>query len=124
MRDAAQSASLYYVARTVYEMELVIGILGAGIGSGIMAIIHAALERKWKKDDKEDARIDALVNAQKVMMIDRVRWLGGQYIKQKCITLSDKDTLIDMHKAYKALGGNGHLDVVMNEIEKLPVVEE
>lgn len=105
-------------------MELVIGILGAGVGSGLMAIILAIIQRKWQKDDKEDSRIDALVNAQKVMMIDRVRWLGGQYIKEKQIRLSDKDTLIDMHKAYKALGGNGHLDVVMHEIEKLPVVDE
>lgn len=105
-------------------MELVIGILGAGIGSGIMAILHAALQRKWAKADKKDARIDALVTAQKVTMIDRVRWLGNQYIREKKITLSDKDTLVDMYKAYKALGGNGHLDVIMREIDKLPVVEE
>lgn len=116
--------SFYFITPAVVEMELVIGILGAGIGSGLMAIVLAALQRKWQKDDKEDTRIDALVNAQKVMMIDRVKWLGGQYIKEHRITLSDKDTITDMHKAYKALGGNGHLDVVMNEIEKLPVVEE
>lgn len=106
------------------HLEWVIGILGAGIGSGIMAIVHAALQRKWAREDKKDTRIDALVNAQKVLMIDRVKYLGNQYIKEKHITLSDKDTLIDMHKAYKALGGNGHLDVVMHEVEKLPVVEE
>jgi hypothetical protein len=106
------------------EMELLIGILGAGIGSGIMAIVQAALQRKWAKQDKRDDRIDALVNAQKVMMIDRVKWLGNQYIRSKQIALSDKDTIVDMHKAYKALGGNGHLDVVMSEVEKLPVVDE
>lgn len=105
-------------------MELVIGVLGAGVGGGIMSIILAALQRKWAKEDKHDGRIDALVNAQKVLMIDRVRWLGNQYIRNKQITISDKDTLSDMYKAYKALGGNGHLDVVMREIDKLPVVEE
>jgi len=105
-------------------MEWVIGILGAGVGSGIMAIALAVLQRKWAKDDKSDARIDALVNAQKVMMIDRVKWLGNQYIKEHSITLSDKDTLVDMYQAYKALGGNGHLDVIMREVDRLPVVEE
>lgn len=105
-------------------MEFVIGILGAGIGSGIMAIVLAAFQRKWSKQDKHDERIDALVNAQKVMMIDRVKWLGNQYIKAREITLSDKDTLVDMHKAYRALGGNGHLDVILNEVDKLPVVEQ
>lgn len=105
-------------------MEFVIGLLGAGIGSGIMAILLAMLQRKWSKEDKNDSRIDALVTAQKVMMIDRVRWLGNQYIRAKQITLSDKDTLTDMHKAYQGLGGNGHLDLIMHEVDKLPVVEE
>lgn len=36
-------------------MDLLIGVLGAGIGSGIMAIILARLQRKWKKDDQQDA---------------------------------------------------------------------
>ena len=29
--------------------------------------------------------------------------------------------LIEMYKAYKALGGNGHLDPVMEEVERLPI---
>lgn len=41
-------------------MELLIGVLGAGIGSGIMAIVLAALQRKWKKDDQQDVILDKL----------------------------------------------------------------
>lgn len=46
-------------------MELVIGVLGAGIGSGIMAILHAALQRKWKKADQQNvilAKLDKIEN--------------------------------------------------------------
>lgn len=39
-------------------MELLIGILGAGIGSGIMAILNSALQRKWKKDDAKTNQQD------------------------------------------------------------------
>lgn len=42
-------------------MELLIGILGAGIGSGIMAILNSALQRKWKKDDANDVQQDAIL---------------------------------------------------------------
>ena len=35
-------------------MEWVIGVLSAGIGAGIMTLIHARLERKWKKADQKD----------------------------------------------------------------------
>lgn len=44
-------------------MELLIGVLGAGIGSGIMAILLAAVQRKWKKADQQDAimaKLDSL----------------------------------------------------------------
>lgn len=104
--------------------SLIIGILGAGIGSGIMSILQAYLNRKWQKQDKHDARMDALVEAQKVLMIDRVRHLSKSYIKQDCITLEDKENLQEMYKAYKSLGGNGHLDMAMSEVEKLKVASE
>jgi len=104
--------------------SLLIGILGAGIGSGCMSILQAYLNRKWQKQDKHDTRVDALVKAQKVMMIDRVRYLSKSYIKQECITLEDKENLQDMYNAYKALGGNGHLETAMSEVEKIRVASE
>ena len=106
-------------------MEIVVALLGAGgLGAGLMAIIKDYLNRKWAKADKGDERIDALVRAEKIMMIDRVTWLGKEYISQSEITLTDKENIIEMHEAYKALGGNGHLDTVMNEVKKLKVIGE
>ena len=101
--------------------EILVGILGAGIGAGSMSILQAWLTRKWAKSDKDDSKLDAVVTAQKLIMLDRVRYLGKTYIKDAEICLEDKETLEEMHKAYKALGGNGHLDTVMEEVEKLPV---
>lgn len=89
--------------------------------SGIASIVVACLNRYWSKKDRGDARIDALVEAQQVMMIDRVRYLGKEYIKDGFITLADKENLKHMHEAYKALGGNGHLETVMSEIDRLEV---
>ena len=107
-------------------MEIVVGILGAGIGAGIMSIVQAALQRKWRKEDAEKidpTLIKALVAAQKVSMIDRIRYLGGKYIQTGEISLEEKETIHEMHQAYRALGGNGHLDTVMEEVDKLQVVE-
>ena len=104
-------------------MELLQIILSSGIWAGIMAIALAALQRHWQKKDKRDDRIDCLVAAQKVVMVDRIRYLGAKYISLHEITLEDKENLHDMHKAYRGLGGNGHLDTVMEEVEKIPVVD-
>lgn len=103
-------------------MEALKIILSSGIGAGIMAIVLAALQRHWQKKDKKDDRIQCLVDAQKVLMVDRVRYLGQSYINDREITLEDKETLEEMYAAYKALGGNGHLTTVMAEVERLPVV--
>ena len=83
-------------------MEFIIGILGAGIGSGIMAIVLAMLQRRWANSDKSDAIVAGL----KVLTVDRVRYLGKCYIEQKEITLDNKENLQEMYRAYKALGGN------------------
>lgn len=102
--------------------SLIIALIGALTGTGVSSIVIVLLQRKWAKQDKHDERIDALVNANKVLMIDRVRWLGKQYIANGEIHLEDKENLREMYKAYKALGGNGHLETVMSEVNHLKVV--
>lgn len=105
-------------------MNFLIGILGAGIGSGLMAILLAVLQRHWNKTDKHDEKLDAIVNGLKILTVDRVHFLGEQYIKRGSITLDEKETLDEMHEAYKALGGNGHLDTVMASVDRLPIAQE
>lgn len=99
-------------------------ILAAFGGGGLSAIIVALLNRHWAKQDREDDKLTALVTAQKVLMIDRVRYLGQNYINKGSITLADKENLLEMHKAYTALGGNGHLDTVIAEIDELPITRK
>lgn len=102
--------------------EILLAIIGASFGSGgITSIILAVLNKRWSTKDATQKQIDALTEAQKVIMIDRVRHLGRTYIGQKQIVFEDKENLKDMHKAYQSLGGNGHLDPIMEEVDKLPV---
>ena len=94
--------------------EIVTACLGS---SGLTALILAVLQRRWAKEDKQDA----IVNGLKVLTVDRVRYLAKCHIKDGYIDLGDKETLQDMHRAYKALGGNGHLDTAMAAVEQLPI---
>lgn len=102
--------------------DIVVAILIAVIGSsGISTVVVTVLQHRWEKKKTSDKRIDALVAAQQVMMIDRVRYLGATYIREGKISLSDKENITSMYHAYKDLGGNGHLETVMREIEQLDV---
>ncbi len=111
------------------ETAIIVALIGAASGSTVGAIVVACLQRKWAKQDIHDERVDALservdalVDASKVQMIDRVRWLGKNYIADGEIHLEDKENLIEMYNAYKKLGGNGHLETVMSEIKHLKVI--
>lgn len=114
--------------------SIVVALIAFLGGGGVTGLVTVILQRHWKKQDDAnkitparigviEAKIDALVKSQKVMSIDRIRYLGLCYIGAKGITLEEKETLHEMHDAYEALGGNGHLDTVMDEVDKLQVVE-
>nr|DAR05307.1 MAG TPA: holin protein [Caudoviricetes sp.] len=99
-------------------MDDVVAIIIACLGSsGLTAIILAVLQRRWAKSDKQDAVVAGL----KVLTVDRVRYLGRCYILDEKITLEDRENLEDMYRAYKALGGNGHLETIISEVRKLPI---
>ena len=102
--------------------SLIIALIGALTGSGVSSIVVVLLQRKWSKQDTRDERVDALVDANKVLMIDKVRYLGKKYIADGEIHLEDKENLKEMYSAYKRLGGNGHLDTIMDEVDHLKVI--
>ena len=99
-------------------LTLILGFLGGG---GVSAVVIACLNRSWQEKDRQASELADLVTAQKLIMLDRVRHLGKNHIKDGYISLEDKETLFEMHKAYKALGGNGHLDTIMDEVEHLQI---
>ena len=53
-------------------MELLQIILSSGLWAGVMAIVLAWFQRRWKRADNRDGRLSALVEAQKVLMVDQI----------------------------------------------------
>ena len=103
-------------------MEAIILALISGVFSGGFAtIVVACLQRRWSKKDKEDGRLDAIVAAQKLTMIDHAKEVAKEHIESGHISLEDKEHFMEMYSAYKALGGNGHLEIIKNEIEHLKI---
>ena len=98
-------------------------LASAGIGAGAMAILNTVVSHFLKKNDKEKEEIADMREALKLLMQDKVRYLGEKFIEEEKISLWNKETLDAMHKSYKKLGGNGKLDTVMREVDKLPIGE-
>lgn len=134
-------------------MDVLITILGAGIGAGIMGIILEWLKRRWRKADEKEAKEEAgeqatiadlkadikelaeeiredrettkaVVESQKAIMEERMRYLSICYVKAKKISVDDKLQFKRMHKAYKQLpDANGDMDPVYETVNALPTEE-
>ena len=74
-----------------------------------------------KIKDLED-KVNALVESQKYILYDRIRFLGQSYIEEQEIDFDDRRILNDMHHSYHfGLEGNGDLDTLMEEVNHLPL---
>lgn len=115
-------------------VTVVVAVIGSGATASLVTFLTDVIKRRWKKKDDAvkitperiaeiERKIDALVTCQKVFAIDKIRYLGLCYMGSGGVTLEEKETLHEMHDAYEALGGNGHLDTVMDEVDKLQVVK-
>lgn len=117
-------------------MEIAQLLIASGFTAGFMTILQMLIQRHWSKQDqkhkeeREDQEkkqisptiFDAIVSINRCQVIEFVHSHGREYINEGEITLEAKETIKEMYSNYKMLGGNGHLDTVMEEIEKLKVI--
>lgn len=80
-------------------------------------------EKEWKK--RTDETIEALAIGVRVILMDRIRYLGQEYIKDGEVDFDDRRLLNQMHSVYhNTLGGNGDLDILMKEVDELPLTRK
>lgn len=128
--------------------DFLIAVVSGGVGAAVIKLIGDGLiwrrNRKAEKEDraeqkKEDAdkqealqtekrleaieaKTDAQSAALKYILYDRIRYLGQAYIADGEIDFDDRRILNDMHHSYHfGLCGNGDLDTLMAEVNRLPL---
>ena len=121
-------------------IELLSGAFGAALVAGAFGLIQWRQNRKAQKEDNAASRkvadcaargaeikaleqkVNALMEADRTLLYDRIKHLAKSYIKQKWISVEDYEDLKRMHKVYHdpdKLNGNGFLDGLMAEVEEL-----
>jgi len=119
-------------------IELLKSAFGAGIVAGFFGIWQWRLNRKAQKEDKAADReavscaargreiqqlqstVNSLIVADRTILYDRIKHLAKSYIKRSWIAVEEYEDLKRMHKVYHDdLLGNGFLDSIMEDIDKL-----
>ena len=84
--------------------------------TGFWAFITRVMQRK---DEKSPDRQMLLGLAH-----DRICYLAEKYIQRHGVTRDEYENLNDyLVKPYKALGGNGTVDRLMEEVDNLPIIQ-
>lgn len=121
-----------------WTLELLKSAFGAGIVAGLFGLVQWRLNRKAQKEDKAAERntascaargeeikmlqktVNALIVADRAILYDRIKHLAKSYIKRQWISVEEYEDLKRMHKVYHDdLKGNGFLDSIMAEVDKL-----
>ena len=106
-------------------MEYIISIALSVVSTVLAFILKTAIaenrELKREKEEKQSQRETALENGvvcllRKNLMDDHAIYMEKGYISSKAL-----ESGILMYKAYKALGGNGMIDHMEEEIQSLPI---
>ena len=98
-------------------IETLIVACGGACVAGIFQLIVLLINRKQKKSKEEETIAEGVM----VLLQDRIKYLAKKYIAEGAISAEDLEDLMRMHKTYKALGGNGYLDQLMNAVKDLPL---
>lgn len=107
-------------------IEIIIAVLGGSALSALITQIGSYVsDRRKRKDaveDKADDRDAALKQGMKLLLADKIQYLGLKYIKEGEITFSNRKMLNEMHSVYhNGLDGNGDFDELMKEWNELPI---
>lgn len=106
-------------------MEIVWGIVSSIVSAMLVFILQSCIKEnrtlKREKETKQSARESALEDGvvcllRKQLMDDHTMYMEKGYISSKAL-----ESGLLMYKAYKALGGNGMIDHMEDEIQTLPI---
>lgn len=84
--------------------------------SGLWAFLGSRLDCRLERHSAENELLLGIAHMELV-------FYGMQYIERGWISRDEYETLQELYKPYKKLGGNGSGTKIMQEIEKLPLKE-
>lgn len=96
-------------------------ILVAIISSGALSTVISGLFSAWRSRKR---RHDGVREGIKILLYDRIKHLGKDYIERGYVTSDELEDLSTMHEIYHdpdGLNGNGFLDAIMNNVKQLPI---
>ncbi len=84
--------------------------------------VESFQETESKRMENLEKQMAAQSEALKLILLDRILYLGQSYIEQREIAYDDRRRFHAMHDCYHTeLGGNGDADLIVEGVDELPL---
>lgn len=95
-------------------MEIALAVIGSSALASLISGIFSIIATNKKKDSGLEAGV-------RILLYDRIKYLGNRYIEQGWISTDSYEDLKKMHEVYHGpLNSNGFLDDTMERVKQLP----
>lgn len=95
-------------------MNILIAALSSSALAAVISGVFALLVARQKKGNGIEAGV-------RILLYDQIKYRGNHFIERGYVTRDEYEDLIKMHEVYHtALDGNGYLDNLMLEVNRLP----
>lgn len=94
-------------------------IIIAIISSGALSTLITGLFTAWKSNKEREDGVTAGV---RMLLYDRVKFLGKKYLEKGMVTAEELEDLVEMHRIYHNMGGNGFLDSIMDSVKHMQII--
>ena len=101
---------------TKYWLEALFGLILTGLSLLVKRLFRLAKNARCETH--------AVQTGIKCMLRDRIIHCHEKYIPLLYCPLPVRESIEDMHTAYKALGGNGAIDHIVTEMNELPTIKK
>ena len=95
-------------------MNILIAALSSSALAAVISGVFALLLARQKKGNGIEAGV-------RILLYDQIKDRGNHFVERGYVTRDEYEDLIKMHEVYHtALDGNGYLDNLMLEVNRLP----
>lgn len=102
--------------------QMIAAFLGGSAASAMISGLFSLLQDRLRRGKRRSDTEQALVDGMQFILLDVIAQRALRYIQAGEAELHDKQLLQRMHQVYHdGLGGNGNLDALMEQVDRLPV---
>lgn len=103
------------------DQAVLVSLFTATLTGGFFGFVQFLIKRHDDKVNNVEVKNELIEDALLAILHDKIYVTGSKILQEGSISAEDANNLDHLYKPYKALGGNGTCERIINQINELPI---